>query len=296
MTFVKKLFSACLSALHRCSVFLGLLVTKLIPSIGIRWNELCVKYVDSKKTTITHLLKGEPVSFSFYTPNTLNLYRAKTFSTKEPETLEWIDQYAKEGDTFFDIGANIGLYSIYYAKSKKGITYSFEPSVFNVKLLVKNINLNNCTERIRIITNPLTSENSFADFNLQSTDEGGALSSFGVDYGHDGKKLNTQVSYKTLGFSLDYLVEQKMIPEIPAIIKIDVDGIEHLILRGARKVLAHPDCRSVLIEVNDSFVELAAEVEKVLLTTGFVLLEKRSVDADIESVSNFTYNQIWIKK
>src|SRR6478609_10692627 len=110
MTFVKNFFTACLSALHRCSVFFGLLITKLIPSLGIRWNELRVKYMDSKKVTITHLLKGEPVSFSFYTPNALNLYRAKTFSTKEPEKLEWIDQYAKEGDTFFDIGANIGLY------------------------------------------------------------------------------------------------------------------------------------------------------------------------------------------
>ena len=260
--------------------------------MAARWNNLQTMYHENKITRITH---GSNLDLAFYTPNELTRYRADTFSTKEPETLQWIDTYGKPGSVFYDIGANVGLYSIYYAKTKGGITYSFEPSVFNLKLLVKNINLNHCQEAIKIVSNPLTAFNAFADFNLQSTVDGGALSSFGVDYGHDGKKMNTKVSYQTLGFSLDYLVEQRMIKDIPALIKVDVDGIEHLILRGAQKVLAHPDCRSVLIEVNDAFVDLAAEVNQILLAAGFVLIEKRSVDADIESVSNFTYNQIWIK-
>lgn len=270
---------------------------KILSTLFSKSMSILNQYIDNKKTVVVHYLKEKKVTLSFYTPNILSRYRADTFSTKEPETLEWIDKYAPEQGVFFDIGANVGLYSIYHAQTKQGLTYSFEPSVFNLKLLVKNINLNNCQDRIKIISNPLTSSNSFADFNLQNIEEGGALSSFGVDYGHDGKKLHTQVSYKTLGFSLDFLIDQKIIEHIPSTIKIDVDGIEHLILRGAKKVIADPLCRSILIEVNDAFTELASEVNSILANAGFSLIEKRSVDSDnLEPGSNYTYNQIWIKE
>lgn len=295
MNFFKRLLLSLLSFLHRCVVLFSQAIEKIFPALASRWNELQVSYQNSKKKDIQHNLNGTNISLSFYTPNSLTRYRADTFSTKEPETLDWIDRYAKKGDVFFDIGANVGLYSIYYAKTKESITYSFEPSVFNLKLLAKNININHCQDKIRIVSNPLTSADSFADFNLQGTEEGGALSSFGVDYGHDGNKLFTLVSYKTLGFSLDSLIAQKMITDIPTLIKVDVDGIEHLILRGARGVLSHPACRSVLIEVNDEFAELASEVNTILQQAGFVMIEKRA--AEVETLrATFTYNQIWIKQ
>ena len=296
MKSVKDIFKASLSLLYRCVLFFSQMIEKIFPSAASFWNQLEIGHTEAKKSEVIHDLNGTSVKLVFYTPNALTKYRADTFSTKEPETLEWINKYGIKGGIFFDIGANVGLYSIYNAKTMGGITYSFEPSVFNLKLLVKNINVNNCQKNIRIITNPLTSANSFADFNLQSTVDGGALSSFGVDYGHDGTKLNTQVSYQTLGFSLDYLVEQKIIADIPTIIKIDVDGIEHLILKGAVKVLSDPKCRSVLIEVNDTFIELASDVDSILKAAGFTLLEKRSVEAEfLEQGTNFTHNQIWIK-
>jgi len=42
------------------------------------------------------------------------LWRSQTLFTKEPEMIEWIDSI-DSGSTFWDIGANIGLYSIYGA-------------------------------------------------------------------------------------------------------------------------------------------------------------------------------------
>lgn len=270
-------------------------IGKQIPAVSRRWQQLTITRQENRITHVVHKKQGEPIPFTFYTPNALSKLRADTFSTKEPETLRWIDEQAKQGDVLVDIGANVGLYSIYHAKTKGGITYAFEPSVFNLKLLVKNINANGCQDKIRIVSNPLTEANMFASFNLQSTEESGALSSFGVDYGHDGKKLNTQVSYQTLGFSLDYLVETNLVTSVPALVKIDVDGIEHLILRGAKKVLADPACRSVLIEVNDQFTEMASEVDLIMKTAGFALVEKIAAEDDIRS-GNFTYNQIWLKQ
>ena len=67
--------------------------------------------------------------------------------------LEWIDEYG--GGVFFDIGANIGIISLYYAKMKEGSVFSFEPSVFNLRQLAKNISINKMSKRITILTNPL---------------------------------------------------------------------------------------------------------------------------------------------
>jgi len=67
----------------------------------------------------------------FSTPNMVNYFRADSFSTKEPETLEWIDSIPI-GSVVWDIGANIGLYSCYAANQRSCTIFSFEPSVFNL--------------------------------------------------------------------------------------------------------------------------------------------------------------------
>ena len=94
------------------------------------------------------------IKLTFYIPNRLSYYRVETFHTKEPETLEWIDKFEKES-TFWDIGANIGLSSCYAAKKIFCKVYAFEPSIFNLEWLGKNIYLNNLIKKIVIIPVPL---------------------------------------------------------------------------------------------------------------------------------------------
>ena len=79
----------------------------------------------------TVLHKNFTMNFSLF--NWINSYRIRTFSTKEFENLDWIDSI-KSNSIFWDIGANLGLYSIYIAKSKKCKVFAFEPSVFNLEL------------------------------------------------------------------------------------------------------------------------------------------------------------------
>ena len=68
--------------------------------------------IERKKTVICKDLK-----LNFYVPNRLSYFRVNTFHSKEPETLEWIENFEKES-IFWDVGANIGLYSCYAAKKK----------------------------------------------------------------------------------------------------------------------------------------------------------------------------------
>lgn len=59
----------------------------------------------------------------FATPNSMSRYRAESFAAKEPETLEWIEGLP-EGAILWDVGANVGLYSIYAAKARRCCVYA----------------------------------------------------------------------------------------------------------------------------------------------------------------------------
>ena len=143
-------------------------------------------------------------------------------------------------------------------------------------------------DKVNIVTNPLSNNKKFADFNLTNINEGGALSAFDVNFDQDGNPLKKILSYKTLGLPLDLLLSEKIIQEVPKMIKIDVDGIEHLILFGAKETLKNPICKTVLIEVNEKFQEQANETKKILSECGFSLKDKYHATGQ-------TFNQIWFK-
>lgn len=279
--------------LHVCHIAFRLYDSTLsiiLPRLRGVGRQQLINYIDND----IKLAKHGSASFQLYTPNQICNYRYSTFSNKEPEMLEWIEEYG--GGVFFDIGANIGIYSLFYTQVKKGNVYSFEPSVFNLRQLAKNISINKLSKRITVVSNPLSERTGIAQFINGSTDEGGALSAFGVEYGYDGKPINGSVNYSVLGFSMDDLFEKKVLTEMPSLIKIDVDGIEHLILKGAIKTLRSQKLKSLFIEVNDDFKEQSQQVKAVLESVGFSLKEKRHSEM-VDKSARFrqTYNQIWVK-
>jgi FkbM family methyltransferase len=242
-----------------------------------------INYIDNDLKLTQH----GSAKFYLYTPNSICKYRHATFSTKEPEMLEWIEEFG--GGVFFDIGANIGIYSLYYSQVQQGNIYCFEPSAFNLRQLAKNVSINNLHKRITIISNPLSDKTCISSFINGTEDEGGALSAFGVDYGYNNEPMISNINYSVLGFSLDDLFEKNILKEIPSLMKIDVDGIEHLILKGASKILESKILKSVYIEVNDEFHEQSSQVKLRLETAGFKLKERRHAASKV-------FNQIWVKE
>jgi FkbM family methyltransferase len=228
----------------------------------------------------------------FTTPNELNQYRADSFSSKEPETLEWIDKIP-EYSVFWDIGANVGLYSCYAAKKIKCNVFAFEPSVFNLELLARNIFINNLTDKITIIPLPLSETLAVNKLNMTTTEWGGALSTFGESFGYDGQSMSKVFEFSVIGLSMCDAIESLKIPQ-PDFIKMDVDGIEHLILKGGMPILEK--VREILIEINDSFSTQANEASKLLQQAGFELKEKRHAEEFDTGMGKDTFNQIWVKK
>ncbi len=238
-----------------------------------------------------------PLSIVFCTPNRLSRWRAQTLFEKEPETIRWIDGF-KANSTFWDIGANVGLYSLYAAKTKHCDVYAFEPSPLNVELLARNIALNEERQKylrggsICLVPIALSKKTEINDFMLSSFEKGAALSSFGLDVDHDGQPLTSVMKYKTIGLSMDEAASRLNIP-YPNYLKLDVDGIEHFILGGGETVLKQVE--SVLVEVNDGYLEQAAICKNLLEAAGLSLIEKtrsKLVDAHLGDMDP-TYNQIW---
>ena len=235
----------------------------------------------------------EGISLKIVTPNSLCEWRAKTFSSKEPETLEWIDSF-EEKSVVWDIGANIGLYSMYAAKKRNCLVWSYEPSVFNLELLARNIFINRLQSQICIVPFALNEQIGSSSMKMTTTEWGGALSTFGENLGWDGKKVQEVFEFQTIGLSMDDAKTLLNIPQ-PDYLKMDVDGLEHFILKGGKSVLDL--VKGVLIEVNDDFHEQAAQCHQLLNQAGLIFKEKRQSDyigSNTEGFQN-SYNQIWAR-
>tara|TARA_B100001248_G_scaffold262654_1_gene260443 strand:- start:1819 stop:2673 length:855 start_codon:yes stop_codon:yes gene_type:complete len=268
--------------------FISFFLTNFLKKFGTGryFLEQLNKSINNFVTTVKH----NEVTLNFFTPNRLNLFRAETFSEKEPETLAWIDNF-KNNSIFWDIGANVGIYSCYAGKKKETKVYAFESSVFNLECLVKNININKLNKTITIFPLPLTDNLKETDFNLSSIDSGSAMASFGVNYKSDGSDLNKILNYKILGLNIDDVIKDLKL-KTPNYIKIDVDGIEHLILSGGTKALSKVD--EILIEVDEKFETQVEKVSSILSLSGLKLSGKyQSLMMHRANKKNKTFNQIW---
>ena len=284
---VKKLSYICFSLL----VFLDK-IFKIITkrSILIWFND----FIQERSYKSIKILGKE---IKFFVPNQLLEWRVDTYFSKEPETLEWIDSFQeKDNLIFWDIGANIGLYSIYNSlKHPKSTTIAFEPSSSNLRVLTRNISINNLEKNIKVVSIPLTNkENIFQEMNEGQFVEGGALNSFGEKFDFEGKEFKPNMKYNLLGTTINYFLENSIL-DIPDYIKIDVDGIEHLILEGGDKFLNDKKVKSLSIEINENFKEQYDKVLNLMNKYEFKLLHKKHNDDIYSEQFKNTYNYIFKK-
>jgi len=224
-------------------------------------------------------IKINNLDMIFYSPGSIQSWRLDTFFLKEPQTLKWIEgfkNYNLNKIVFWDIGANIGLYSIYscIVHPKNNIdVVAFEPSPNNYKSLSTNVSLNSLDQSITIVTNPLNSTNIISNFYETSNIDGSALNSFSNKINFEGKKFEPLISFKTIGLKLDFLLDHKFL-NIPNFIKIDVDGNEHLILEGFKKHLSNSNILEILVEVNENYQEQFNSIKKIMDFNNLKLYEK----------------------
>jgi len=206
----------------------------------------------------------------------------------EPATSKLIKDVIHSGDTGIDLGANIGYFTILMANlvGSSGKIFSFEPAPLNFKILQKNVQQNHL-ENVVLEQSAVGDTDGKIKLYLSNTNSGWhkVFPTQFIDYEVSEKNIDVNI------FSLDKIFANKKID----FIKMDVDGLEHLILLGGEKVLSQVE--SVLIEVNDNFIEQADGVDKILTNAGLKLVDKKlsleefSQDANIQAQAAF--NQIW---
>ncbi|MBN8521976.1 MAG: FkbM family methyltransferase [Alphaproteobacteria bacterium] len=183
----------------------------------------------------------------FETPSALADWRGQTHLTKEPATIEWINQF-KPNDVFFDIGANIGVYSLYASIHKQARVFAFEPSPFNFSTLCRNVILNNISDYLSPFCVALSNKTVIDHLHMSSVQSGAAHTGFQKAVNEFGGALQTVHAQATLGFTLDDFIRIFKTP-VPNHIKIDVDGAEPYVLAGMAKTLENPVLTSILIEL-----------------------------------------------
>jgi hypothetical protein len=120
-------------------------------------------------------------------------------------------------------------------------------------------------------------------------EEGGALNSFGVNFDYNGKKIKKSfMNYKLLGTNIDYLIKNKIL-ELPNYIKIDVDGIEHLILQGGINHLNNKTIKSILIEVNEEYEYQSKNDLNILKDNSFKLSSKTK---QLNNIFNYIFSRV----
>ena len=187
---------------------------------------------------------------------------------KEPDTVKWVEDFMKPGDIFYDIGANVGAYSLVAAKCFAGQVkvYAFEPAFLNFSQLCRNIFLNKCQDTIFPLSVALSDKTSIDDLNFHDLVTGGSLHTLGETIDHKGEAFTPVATQRMLSFRLDDLIHQFKIPT-PSHIKIDVDGIEKAVLEGAERALSNPSLRSIDVELPEG----EREITELLLAKGFKL-------------------------
>jgi FkbM family methyltransferase len=178
--------------------------------------------------------------------------RADSLAWKEPGTIAWINDELRPGDVFFDVGANIGIYTMPAARrvGSDGAVYAFEPHVVNVASLLLNVGLNGVADRVHVLSCALNDATGMFDFRYSDLEVGTSMSQLDADVDAFGRTLEPAAAEMKFATTADALVDQGAV-RAPALVKIDVDGNELRVLRGMTGIMTGPDRpRSIQVEVN----------------------------------------------
>jgi len=228
------------------------------------------------------------------TSYTEHVLRARESFRREEVTMYWLRSIVSPVDVVYDVGANVGPYSLYAGHKFKRANkehqvagvYAFEPAFSNFFPLCRNIEANELNDVVVPFPLAFGKERHETEFFLRSTVTGSAL--HGVSQpSSEGKEFDPKFRQGIGVTSLNEFVENRGV-RFPNHIKIDVDGSELDIIHGANRVLADLRLKSIMIEVNADLSK--GRIEKLITEHGF---EEEMVE---EWEGKNTFNKLYLRK
>ena len=196
------------------------------------------------KDSIIHPLTKD-LNIRLYKDSVLSKFIFDEFETTE---INFLNDFLTEGDCFLDIGANVGLFTLYASKrvGLSGTVLAFEPSLTTYARLIENIELNKLPN-IKPYKMGLSDQETFLDLNI-SVNGYEAWNTF-VQSEDNRFSKKEQVPVKPLDL---FLEEHPFNPDGIVLIKLDVEGFELNVLNGAKKILSLDNAPVFLVEFTDA--------------------------------------------
>jgi len=193
--------------------------------------------------------------------------------------------FLRTKDTFFDVGANVGSYTLLASGVCRSKTRSFEPVPSTYHILKENINLNNLNNLVTIENKGVGSEAGNLRFTVKEDTTNHVIL-------EDQETQNTVlVPIITLD---NYYPASK-----PCLIKIDVEGFETEVLKGATQILCDETLKAIIIELNGSGERYGHDdhqIHEKLLVYGFKPYNYHPLGREIEELNKFgVHNTIYLR-
>jgi FkbM family methyltransferase len=194
--------------------------------------------------------------------------------------------HLKKDDLFVDVGANVGHYSLLAAGICEAEVMAFEPIPSTFSKLNSNVNLNKLSNKVKLFNIGIGEESSYLNFTINKD----VMNSVAQEYDKDIVRVEV--------LRLDDLLKDKT----PVFLKIDVEGFEYFVLKGATNVLAKESLKYIIIEFNFSsskYGHTNEEIFELLTTKDFVPVKYDSENKGINVINTYNkdkFNTVFIKK
>jgi FkbM family methyltransferase len=241
------------------------------------------KYVERRLDQPPFVVKspviGHQIAFLVHT--SFEYYnRAQDSYSGEPDMVKWLAENLTTSDVLWDIGANVGAYSLLAAKvCPAAQVVAFEPFIPSFAHLWENMMLNECVERITPLCLALSDHTGIDNLAVKDSRAGSSQHQLG-----ENPKGLTQ---KVISWSGDEAIADLFLPS-PTLVKVDTDGHEIQVLKGMRETLRNPSLRSAMVEVEEGKTE--TKIAALLQDAGL-----KRVDNPFTQPTNGVFNALFIR-
>jgi len=233
-----------------------------------------------------------PIVFPFVASSKLIVEKGMTGATgniyaglHEFEDMAFTLHSLRPGDVFLDVGANIGSYTILASAVAGASTIALEPVPSTFTHLKNNVSINNIENLVTLRNSGAGARNATLKFTRNHDTVNHVVS--------EGEEERDTVEVPVL------TVNEICAQRIPFLIKIDVEGFEMEVLRGASEILSNNNLQALIIELNGSCQRYGVkeeEIHELILGYGFQPYQYKPFDRRLVPLTGFTYgNTLYIR-
>jgi FkbM family methyltransferase len=243
------------------------------------------------KWQINTILNPYEIIYSFTEKSKLIIGRGMTGATgnlisglHEYYDMFFLLHFLRKQDLFIDVGANIGSYTILSSAHVGANTISFEPIPQTYMHLMNNIKCNDIQQNTLALNMAIGCE----DGRVQFTSDLDTMNHFAISNESNTVEVNVQ--------TLDNALKETA---SPILIKIDVEGFENDVIKGAQKVLSSEGLKAIIIELNGCGSKYGfdeAVIHDCLIDFGFLPYSYNPITRNLRLLDNHgEFNTIYIR-